>query len=232
MRRGSLSYRRFCLEAELLRLRSHEVARMQTVGKDECVATWEWRHGRRQHLEGDSYLVSTGNVRQDYIAKSFDGMMDIDKLDSGDIDKLLQSEDVDDVQTTVVHCQGDKIPLFEFHILYHTIFQTPVLYFRAHSIDGTPLNLDAFTQSVHLPGFIDLSRLVAMEGHPILGEPFTFLHPCETAAVMQLLQAQPKFKFGCIGKDSLVQNVPHYLASWLSLVQPLTGISPMDYYSI
>lgn len=120
--------------------------------------------------------------------------------------------------------------LVEFHIVYHTIYQTPVLYFRASTIDGLPLPSDVVTHDVELPGSTARSTIVAMEEHPVLGKLFSYLHPCETAAAMQLLQAQCQKNDNA--RESLEMKVPWYLASWLSLVQPLTGISPLEYYAV
>ncbi|KAG7390063.1 E2-like conjugating enzyme atg10 [Phytophthora boehmeriae] len=195
MRDGRLSYERFCLEAELLQKRSHEVARGKGVGEGGYVATWEWRHGNRQHLDGDSYLVSTGNVRF-YCISGVDKSAEVGIEVDGDIDELLTEEDsaavADEVLSTpeALHPQLTKTALLEFHIVYHTIYQTPVLYFRAAAIDGTPLSANAIAGDVHLPGSSNSSTFVAMEEHPVLGKPFSFLHPCETAGAMRLLQAQ------------------------------------------
>lgn len=120
--------------------------------------------------------------------------------------------------------------LLEFHIVYHTIYQTPVLYFRASTVNGTPSPTNTVTCDVQFSGSNGRSTFVAMEEHPVLGKPFSFLHPCETAAAMQLLQAQ--IQSGASSKASSGVQVPPYLSSWLSLVQPLTGISPLDYYSV
>ncbi|OWZ23841.1 hypothetical protein PHMEG_0001203 [Phytophthora megakarya] len=120
---GYLSYEKFCVEAEILMRKSHDVARKQKVG-EERVATWEWRHGNRQHLDGDSYLVSTGNVRQ------------------------YQPFAV----ATTLQSQSATTALVEFHIVYHTIYQTPVLYFRAFAVDGTPLPASIITRDVQFPG--------------------------------------------------------------------------------
>eukprot|EP00644_Phytophthora_capsici_P005423 jgi/Phyca11/97167/e_gw1.1.1470.1 len=200
MRNGSLSYEQFCVEAELLERRSHEVASKQEVGIDGYVATWQWRHGNRQHLDGDSYL------------------------ELGDIDELLATDE-DHVMTK--QPQDTQTALLEFHIVYHTIYQTPVLYFRAYAVDGTPLPASSVMHDVQFPGSNGRSTFVAMEEHPVLGKPFSFLHPCETAGAMQLLQEQLQST-----KELSELQVPQYLASWLSLVQPLTGISPLEYYSV
>lgn len=137
----------------------------------------------------------------------------------------------DDEVQTPLQCKGAKTALVEFHIVYHTIYQTPVLYFRALAVDGTPLPASVVTRDVHFPGSDGRSTFVAMEEHPVLGKPYSFLHPCETAAAMQLLQAQVQ-PSATDTKTPCDVEVPQYLASWLSLVQPLTGISPVDYYSV
>ncbi|KAG3095655.1 hypothetical protein PI125_g16197 [Phytophthora idaei] len=234
MRDGSISNERFCVEADLLQKRSHELASKQTVGCGKCVATWEWRHGNRQHLDGNSYLVSTGNVRQYRSDAGADSVTTTKEL-GGDIDELLLDEEDNwmgdnEAQTTVLQSGDVETTLLEFHIVYHTIYQTPVLYFRALAVDGTPLNANAVTRDVQFPGSNGRSTFVAMEEHPVLGKPFSFLHPCETAAAMQLLQVQ--LQSSSTAEASPDSEVPQYLTSWLSLVQPLTGISPPDYYSV
>ncbi|KAL3674107.1 hypothetical protein V7S43_000055 [Phytophthora oleae] len=180
-----------------------------------------------KHLDGDSYLVSTGNVRQ-YCSSVDNEGVEIDKaLD--DIDEVLQGKwlNTDEDQVTTEQFQDTKTALLELHIVYHTIYQTPVLYFRAYAVDGTPLPASTVMHDVQLPGSNDRSTFVAMEEHPVLGKPFSFLHPCETAGAMQLLQEQLQPT-----RDLSELQVPQYLASWLSFVQPLTGISPIDYYSV
>ncbi|KAF4144459.1 Autophagocytosis associated protein active-site domain-containing protein [Phytophthora infestans] len=230
MRDGSLSYRRFCAEADLLQKRSHEIASKQQVGSGKGVATWEWKHGNRQHLDGDSYLVSTGNARQYHSNRDTDIAETIIELD-GDIDELLQDNwtSVDEAQTMVQQSRNVETALLEFHIVYHTIYQTPVLYFRVQAVDGTPVNSNIVTRDLQFPGSNGRSTFVAMEEHPVLGKPFSCLHPCETATAMQLLLAQLQARST---EASSYTNVPQYLVSWLSLVQPLTEISPLDYYSV
>ncbi|CAI5721414.1 unnamed protein product [Peronospora destructor] len=233
MRNGSLSYERFCMEAELLQRRSHELASRRDVEDAKCVATWEWRHGNRQHLVGNSFLVSSENARQ-YHSNAEDESVKLDKEMDQEIDELLQIEEYDwtgdDQAQTTLQTQEVEFALLEFHIVYHTIYQTPVLYFRVAAVDGMPLPSEVVTHDIKFPGSNGRSTFVAIEEHPVLGKPFSFLHPCETAAAMQLLQAQIPPDDST--KTSLEVQVPRYLASWLSLVQPLTGIPPLEYYSV
>lgn len=121
----------------------------------------------------------------------------------------------------------------EFHIVFHTVYQTPVLYFRAARLDGSPFPVACHVSTLQLPGSrLGASTVASMEEHSVLGTPFWFLHPCETAAAMELLMQQQQQAPNLIertpsSKDS--EAGPAYLLSWLSLVVPLTGIQPLDY---
>ncbi|KAF4139182.1 Autophagocytosis associated protein active-site domain-containing protein [Phytophthora infestans] len=104
------------------------------------------------HLDGDSYLVSTGNVRQ--LGRDEDEKSG--KELTGDIDELLLDEEgimtADDEAHTTLQSPDVETALLEFHIAYHTIYQIPVLYFRAVSVDGRPLPLYSIIQDVEFPG--------------------------------------------------------------------------------
>ncbi|KAI9895355.1 hypothetical protein PsorP6_018577 [Peronosclerospora sorghi] len=252
---GRLTFEKFCKEADLLQRKSHELACKQKVGTEKCVATWEWRYGNRRvrkrsgctetlddslmfdamskHLDGNSYLVSTGNVRQYKLdgnanSVSLDKEMDeyIDELPLVDEDSIRNDHEA---QITLQNHEVNTV-LLEFHIVYHSIYQTPVLYFQAVELDGTLVSTVTITRNVDFAGSNGRSTIVTLDQHPILGKPFLMLHPCETTAAMQLLQAQiqsdPSQKF------SSEVEAPLYLTSWLSLVQPVTGISPFDYYFV
>lgn len=119
--------------------------------------------------------------------------------------------------------QHTETVLCEFHIVYHVIYQTPVLYFRVVKLDGSPFRVDAHVGGLHLPGSKSESTVVSMEEHPVLGTPFWFLHPCETSSAMQLLMQQSET---CGDIDQ-----PSFLLAWLSLVAPLTHIGPRCYAS-
>lgn len=133
----------------------------------------------------------------------------------------------DESTATSAREKGDLV-LVDFHIVYHVIFQTPVLYFRATRVDGTPVRYDP-SDALHLAGMSTSASgrrtaVVSMEEHPVLGTPFSFLHPCETSAAMDLLVGEPTQK-----QQQPQKKAPVYLLAWLSLVQPLTRICPLDY---
>jgi ubiquitin-like-conjugating enzyme ATG10 len=137
--------------------------------------------------------------------------------------------------------------LYEFHIVYQTIYQTPVLYFQVTSLDGLPIPFSTSSQNNHgllLPGTNQKRLLISMEMHPVIGLPFYFLHPCETSNAMELLLSSSSSSMDAMETSTVAEitptarnksnsmithKYPSYLLSWLSLVAPLTGISPIDY---
>lgn len=136
-------------------------------------------------------------------------------------------------------CVVERLPVatttvvLELHIVFHTVYQTPALYFRAVSVDGSPIPTDRVLRDVHLAGRSTGAPVATVEEHSVLGVPFALLHPCETASAMDLLIPQAQLQQQSVGIDSDdSMAIPRYLMSWLSLVQPVTGISPMDYYPV
>ncbi|KAI9990010.1 hypothetical protein PInf_020316 [Phytophthora infestans] len=117
------------------------------------------------HLDGDSYLVSTGNVRQ--LGRDEDEKSG--KELTGDIDELLLDEEgimtADDEAHTTLQSPDVETALLEFHIVYHTIYQIPVLYFRAVSVDGRPLALYSIIQDVEFPGSNGALRRMNVKGN-------------------------------------------------------------------
>uniref|UniRef100_K3XAD0 Ubiquitin-like-conjugating enzyme ATG10 n=1 Tax=Globisporangium ultimum (strain ATCC 200006 / CBS 805.95 / DAOM BR144) TaxID=431595 RepID=K3XAD0_GLOUD len=122
------------------------------------------------------------------------------------------------------HGKQTQTVICDFHIVYHVIYQTPVLYFRVTRLDGTPVRISAQIGGLRLPGSKADSTFVSVEEHPVLGTPFWFLHPCETSAAMELLLHQQ-----CPASETASDPpYPKYLLAWLSLVQPLTRINPLS----
>lgn len=136
--------------------------------------------------------------------------------------------------------EATETVLLELHIVFHATYRTPALYFRAAAVDGTPVSSDRVLRGVHFAGRGSHTPVVAsVELHPVLGTPYSLLHPCETAAAMELLLAQvagpetssssSSSRSSSPSDDGSEEATPTYLASWLSLVQPLTGISLTDH---
>ncbi|RUS17765.1 autophagocytosis associated protein [Endogone sp. FLAS-F59071] len=111
----------------------------------------------------------------------------------------------------------------DYHIVYSPSYQVPVLYFNAFYPDGTSLPLaDLYTCLVPPTHLSSLSSATAasrqgsisQQDHPVLGVPYFYVHPCETAALMSAVRPG---EGGCVGEEG-------YLRAWLSLVGGAVGV--------
>ncbi|NXX96055.1 ATG10 enzyme, partial [Centropus bengalensis] len=132
-------------------------------------------------------------------------------------------ESMDDSEVAGI-CATEEVVRYEYHVLYSSSYQVPVLYFRACFLDGRPLTLDEIWESVHacyqarlLEGPWDT---ITQQEHPLLGQPFFVLHPCRTHEFMSSILA-----------DSQKQNRhTNYVILWLSTVGPVVGLNlPLSY---
>ncbi|KAG7221035.1 hypothetical protein INR49_031206 [Caranx melampygus] len=148
-------------------------------------------------------------------------------ISSADADAIrgdIEDEDDGDEGVCTV-CEGSgQVFQYEYHILYSCSYRTPVLYFRASTLEGKSLSLEEVWGSVH-PNFRlrlqsgPLSTVTQQE-HPLLGQPFFMLHPCRTEEFMRpVMQA---------AQD---QHRPvNYVLTWLSVVGPVVGLDvPLSY---
>ncbi|NWT54738.1 ATG10 enzyme, partial [Erythrocercus mccallii] len=103
---------------------------------------WEWRTSKDL---GDGYLSKTHfQVRNKHIPP------DLKEKNSDNTEEMLFAhveEPVDDSQATGA-CSTEVVR-YEYHVLYSSSYQVPVLYFRACFLDGRPLTLDEIWGSVH-----------------------------------------------------------------------------------
>ncbi|XP_030049199.1 ubiquitin-like-conjugating enzyme ATG10 isoform X2 [Microcaecilia unicolor] len=128
----------------------------------------------------------------------------------------------DDSQVTEVPAASEVIR-YEYHVLYSSSYQAPVLYFRASFLDGRPLILDEIWEGVHesyrtrlLQGPWDT---ITQQEHPLLGQSFFVLHPCRTNEFMSSILASSNSK-----------RYVNYITSWLSVVGPVVGLNlPLSY---
>ncbi|XP_042644000.1 ubiquitin-like-conjugating enzyme ATG10 isoform X3 [Tyto alba] len=112
----------------------------------------------------------------------------------------------------------------EYHVLYSSSYQVPVLYFRACFLDGRPLTLEEIWKNVHacyqarlLEGPWDT---ITQQEHPLLGQPYFVLHPCRTIEFMSPILTS-------LRKQNRHTN---YIVLWLSTVGPVVGLNlPMSY---
>ncbi|KAK2895814.1 ubiquitin-like-conjugating enzyme ATG10 [Channa argus] len=119
---------------------------------------------------------------------------------------------------------NSQVLQYEYHILYSSSYSTPVLYFRASTLEGRSLSLEEVWSSVH-PNFKTrllnnpLSTITQQE-HPLLGQPFFMLHPCRTHEFMRPVLQSAQDQRGQV----------NYMLTWLSVVGPLVGLEvPLKY---
>ncbi|XP_034468652.1 ubiquitin-like-conjugating enzyme ATG10 isoform X5 [Hippoglossus hippoglossus] len=149
---------------------------------------------------------------------------------------LVASFDADNIEEDIADDDGGvcsvskdsrEVLQYEYHILYSCSYSTPVLYFRAFTLEGRSLSLEEVWSSVH-PNFrirLQNSPLntITQQEHPLLGQPFFMLHPCKTEEfmkpVLQLAQDQ--------------HRPVNYVLTWLSVVGPLVGLDvPLMYFTL
>ncbi|XP_062285220.1 ubiquitin-like-conjugating enzyme ATG10 [Scomber scombrus] len=138
---------------------------------------------------------------------------------AGDID-----ENDEDDGVCAVSAGSSQVLQYEYHIVYSCSYSSPVLYFRACTLEGRSLSLEEVWSSVH-PNFrlqLQHSPLntITQQEHPLLGQPFFMLHPCRTEEFMRpVLQA---------AQDQ--HRTVNYILTWLSVVGPLVGLDiPLQY---
>lgn len=140
-----------------------------------------------------------------------------------------QPPDQDDSEGELKLAEGEVVTpaialRYEYHILYSSSYQIPVLYFRASTLEGRSLSLEEVWNNVHpnyqqrlLQGPWDT---ITQQEHPLLGQPFFMLHPCHTQEFMRPALETAK------AEDKLV----NYIVTWLSLVGPVVGLNvPLSY---
>ncbi|KAM3605110.1 uncharacterized protein V6R79_020915 [Siganus canaliculatus] len=136
-----------------------------------------------------------------------------------------EDDDVEGACLRGVSEDSSQLLQHDYHILYSCSYSTPVLYFRASTLEGRSLSLQEVWSSVH-PNFRlrllnSPLNTITLQEHPLLGQPFFMVHPCRTEEFMRpILQA---------AQDQ--HRTVNYVVSWLSVVGPLVGLEVSLKYS-
>ncbi|NXV57575.1 ATG10 enzyme, partial [Molothrus ater] len=179
---------------------------------------WEWRASKDL---GDGYLSKTHfQVRNRHIPP------DLKEKNNDGAEQMLFAhveEPSDDCQAAGV-CSAEEVVRYEYHVLYSSSYQVPVLYFRACCLDGRPLTLDEIWGSVHASYQARLQEgpwdTITQQEHPILGQPFFVLHPCRTNEFISAVLR---------GSQEHRRHI-NYITLWLSTVGPVVGLNlPLSY---
>ncbi|XP_064294503.1 ubiquitin-like-conjugating enzyme ATG10 isoform X2 [Phalacrocorax carbo] len=180
---------------------------------------WEWRTGKDL---GDGYLSKTYfRVRNRNISPH------LKETNNDNIEQMLFTdveESLDDSQVAGA-CAAEEVIRYEYHVLYSSSYQVPVLYFRACILDGRPLTLDEIWKSVHACYQARLLEApwdtISQQEHPLLGQPFFVMHPCRTNEFMSSVLT---------GSWKQQNRHTNYIILWLSTVGPVVGLNlPLSY---
>lgn len=154
---------------------------------------------------------------------------------TGEEDEIIDDGDVEFDEISANNLVTTGVTEWSFSVLFHSVYRVPTLYFQVHDIDGTPTTREEVVKMLclrftNIRGNSDAINthnsmteeqtwdFVSQEEHPMTGIPSFFLHPCRTAAKMELLLLQPQ------------DLCP--LLSWMSMILPSVGctISPFVYH--
>ncbi|XP_055919202.1 ubiquitin-like-conjugating enzyme ATG10 [Eupeodes corollae] len=139
-----------------------------------------WNLVEKDNTEGNTYLV--------YKQKIKIKIPEVKETSSDLTDFDIEELNRDDASTV----DADKIEeLFEieYHVVYSTSYQVPVLYFRGSRSDGKPIGLEDAWNIFQNPSGDSRSRsdmlsTLTQSDHPVLFTPFLGLHPCRTAELL------------------------------------------------
>jgi len=123
---------------------------------------------------------------------------------------------------------------WKFSIVFHDIWQVPVLYFQANFLDGTKcarsdilralnINEDQSKEKQFLEnGFREAWDFISEEEHPITGMPSYFLHPCKTLERLNLIVNTLKNPVpgGAFSYDRNVASSEDLLIIWMTMILP------------
>ncbi|XP_065455204.1 ubiquitin-like-conjugating enzyme ATG10 isoform X1 [Chrysemys picta bellii] len=178
---------------------------------------WEWKSIKDfpdGYMSKTHFQMKNGNIPS--IFK--------DSTKESDEQTLTHVEEALDDSEVAGICATSEVIRYEYHVLYSSSYEVPVLYFRACFLDGRPLTLDEIWEGVHecyrarlLEGPWDT---ITQQEHPLLGQPFFVLHPCRTNEFMAPVLANSQ-------RENRNMN---YITSWLSIVGPVVGLNlPLSY---
>jgi len=184
---------------------------------------WEWKAPLEQDKDrpGFGYLVKAHQIReiQPKAPNVGDDAAAVGQQEGWDIgleEKGLETSDLSTENTR--HSSKEKCHIYEYHIVYSTSYQVPVMLFNGYHLDGRYLNFDEIWDDVP-PRYKNEEikwSFITQKDHPVLGVPFYHVHPCHTSKLMSVVSTN-------IQSNPLVRE-DTYLLSWLSLVGPVVGL--------
>ncbi|KAL6077607.1 E2-like conjugating enzyme atg10 [Balamuthia mandrillaris] len=200
---------------------------------------WLWRHDPLEpHRAGFRYLVKENVPLVVEIPPTPSSSDDAQPEVEAEEEEGWSVKEVVDPSSLSAAATNTETHVYHYHILYSTTYRVPVLYFRAHRLDGEPLLQEEVWSDLlgptvhpsnnqhHAEEKEDIHRdprntwwsLISQQEHPIEGSGLFFeVHPCQTSLVMAaLFKKDPSSPSS--SPDSKKSN---YMVAWLSMVAPL-----------
>ncbi|KAJ2850598.1 E2-like conjugating enzyme atg10 [Coemansia brasiliensis] len=139
------------------------------------------------------------------------------------IDEIENVEDFDPVEAL-----ADDVPAatrtvcgqVEYHVVYSASWRVPVLYMRVVLSEPSRVVLDAeqvtnlLVADQQVRGAIkavEFGGALGIQDHPVLNEPFVYLHPCHTATLLRAV--------------GVTIDAKNYMSAWLSLTGSAVGLT-------
>eukprot|EP00040_Diaphanoeca_grandis_P024692 m.136042 g.136042 ORF g.136042 m.136042 type:complete len:240 (-) comp29830_c0_seq3:333-1052(-) len=213
---------------------------------------WEWIEPK----EGDSiltsepgYLVRTGvfhDVDASVLTAVFEPSVNLAEEDLFEGMELSSEEHTDGLElvhedvTSESPNKSSTVLVYEYHIVYHSGYSVPVIYFNATTLNGRMVTGDEIWACAKLQCTKTMRTLSAISQaeHPVLHRPFFFLHPCHTATLMASVFSDLHTTTPDDGASTTFVNEtaettsPNYLTAWISLMGPAIGLNlPSCVYS-
>lgn len=207
---------------------------------------WEWREeevGGRQGMPFASLcLTRTHRVKEDEAEE--EGIdsepEDYGKTEVGGEEAGLAGEGEDGEEDacalpmlppTSITSETEMVVVdWELHIVYNEIYNTPTLWLKATRSDGVPLTREKVARLCGVGvgegegeeegGWTVLSQ----DEHPILGQPFFFLHPCGTPSRMARLLIVGEGGGEDDDDEKKTRAELTYLVKWFGLVAAVLGL--------
>ncbi|KAG0641116.1 hypothetical protein HOY80DRAFT_956120 [Tuber brumale] len=150
-----------------------------------------------------------------------------EKVQNGGAVIIVEDEDEDeDDDEESLHPPSPSRWKVEYQILLSKTYQLPILYFNLYppSTLRIPASLQQVYENLTSTTTRDVLKSVGVQGaisqadHPVLGVPYYFVHPCNTAAAMS--EWQQRRRDGG-GEDF---DVEKYLTVWIGVVGGAVGL--------
>lgn len=128
-------------------------------------------------------------------------------------DGTFITDDCSDLST--VKCPSETV-IWEYHILYSPSYSVPVLYFNVRNTAGKLLSLQNIWNILNVSKevLVEKWNFVTQQEHPILLQPFFYLHPCKS------------FEIFALSEKSDINPI----VTWLSSIAPIVHLDmPLEY---